>query len=102
LRCPEPGLSRQMVRDNRGPRLVGVSGRRSEIGSERDVIDGIHVPANASAHHQPVFVGQVFQDFGEAGFEALGAQFGGSLKNLSVVAGLHGNATELAEQGLLA
>ena len=102
LGCPEPGLSRQMVRDNRGPGLVGISGRRPEIGSERDVINGIHVPTNAGAHHQPAFVGQIFQDFRELGVEPLSAQFGGSLKNLPVVASLHRYATEFAEQGLLA
>ena len=35
------------------------------------------------------------------GVEPLSTQFGGSLKNLPVVASLHRDATELAEQGLL-
>jgi len=43
----------------------------------------------------------IFRHLGEARLQSIGAQLRGPLQNISEVAGLHGDAAELAEHRLL-
>ena len=81
--------------------LESVAGRRFQVDAKRHLADRARCPADAGAHQQPFVVGHILQDLGERGFEALGAEFGGALQDLSDVAGLQRRAAELAQQRLL-
>src|SRR5665213_470775 len=90
-----------MVRDDILSGLESVAGRRLEVDAETHLADGPRRPADAGTHQQPLVVGQILQDFGEGGFEALRAELCRALQDLSDVAGLQRQTAELAQQGLL-
>ncbi len=91
----------QVIGNHHLARMEGVAGRRFHIDPERHLADRAWAPANAGAHQQPLLLGHVLQHLGKSCFEALGAEFGRALQDLSDVAGLHGGAAELAQQRLL-
>jgi hypothetical protein len=101
LRGPETRFHLEMVRYNGLSCLVRESRWRSNVGGKGDDIDRARSLANTSANHQAIFIREIFQDLGEACLEALGTKFRGPLQNLPVLARLHGDAAELAEQRLL-
>lgn len=90
-----------MVRYHGLSGLIGVAGRRSDVGGKRDGIDGPRRPAGSRAHHQTAFVRFVFQNLDKRSLQSGGAQFCGLLQNLPEVPGLHGDAPELTKQRLL-
>ena len=97
----EAGIRLHVIRYDGLAGLVGVTRRRSDVGCERDGIDGARRPADPRAHHQTIVIRFIFQNLDERSLQSDGAQFGGLLQNLPKVAGLHGDAAELAKQRLL-
>ena len=77
--------------------LESVAGRGFQVDAKRHLADRPGCPANAGTHQQPFVVGHILQDFGERGFKALGAELGGTLKDLCDVAGLQRRTAELAQ-----
>ena len=71
------------------------------MSAERDDIDGAGRPADAGAHHQSLFLRQIFQHLCEAGLQTFGAEFRGTLQYLAKVPRLHRDAAEFAKQRLL-
>ena len=88
LRCPEACLLFEMVGNHYLPGVKRITGRRFQIGSQRNMIDASGVPADARTDEKPFLVRHIFQHFGERSIQALGAEFGGALQDLTDVAGL--------------
>ena len=81
--------------------LESVAGRGLQVDAKRNLADRPWSPSDAGTHQQAFVVRHILQDFGEPGFEALGAELGGTLQDLCDVAGLQRRAAELAQQRLL-
>ena len=101
LRRPKPGFLLEVVGNHHLPGLERVTGRGFQVDAKRHLADYVRFPSDAGTHQQPLVVGHVLQDFGERGFEALRAELGRALQDLSDVAGLQRGTPELAQQGLL-
>jgi hypothetical protein len=101
LRRPKPCFLLEMVGDHDLPGLERVAGGRFQIDAKRHLADNLRFPSDAGTYQQPFVVGQILQDFGEGGFEALRAELCRALQDLSDVAGLQRGTAELAQQGLL-
>ena len=101
LRRSKPRFLLEVVGNDHLSGLESVAGRGFQVDAKRHLADHARCPADAGTHQQPFVVGQILQDFGERGFEALRAELCGALQDLSDVAGLQRGTAELAQQGLL-
>ena len=101
LRRFEASLRLKVVRDDGLPSSIGVASRRSDVGGQRDDINGARRPSNASAHNKTLVLRHVLQDFGETGLQPLRTQFCSGLKNAAIIARLHRDTAKGAKQGLL-
>ena len=67
----------QMVGDDRLAGVQRVSGRGRHVGADGGLTNNFGTPANSRANQEPIFFGQVLQDFAELRLQSLGGQASG-------------------------